>query len=31
MFTKVRLRFDTKRDILLLLYRGGQKDRTSAR
>ncbi len=26
MFTKVRLRFDIKRDILLLLYRGGPKE-----
>lgn len=26
MFTKVRLRFDTKRDILLFLYRGGSKE-----
>lgn len=28
MFTKVRLRFNTKRDILLLLYRGGPKEIT---
>ncbi len=26
MFTKVRLRFDIKRDILLLLYRGVPKE-----
>ncbi len=26
MFTKARLRFDVKRDILLLLYRGGPKE-----